>query len=157
MFWITWFDWHRSLIENKNVNLIHSIRSARPLWSLDQKNESYGLWYGGQVQGIFLGEKHLGCYLWHGNMMGFLTVLLLRNCGRNRWVIKNDPLIPTTPSSTPLRHGLMENKEESTIRNFFSLFLIVQERYLQQILRYKRDGSSNSADDSPRLLNALSS
>ena len=97
------------------MSFVHSIRSAWPLWSLDQKNESYGLWYGGQVQGIFLGEKHLGCYLWHGNMMGFLTVLLLRNCGRNRWVIKNDPLIPTTPSSTPLRHGLMENKEERWI------------------------------------------
>jgi len=51
----------------------------------------------------------------------------------------------------------MENKEESTIRNFLSLFLIVQERYLQQILRYKRDESLNSADDCPWLLNALSS
>ena len=62
-FWITWFDWHRSIIEDKDVILVHSIRSACPLWSLDQKNESYGLWDSGHCRGIFFGEKHLGCYL----------------------------------------------------------------------------------------------
>ena len=36
-------------------------------------------------------------------------------------------------------------------------FLVVQGRYLQQTYRYKRDENSNSADDSPQLLNALSS
>ena len=36
-------------------------------------------------------------------------------------------------------------------------FGVVQERYLHQIFRYKRDESSNSTNDSPQLLNALSS
>ena len=103
--------------------------------------------------------KHLGCYLWRGNMMGFLTVLLLGNCGWNRRVIKNDPLIPTTPSSTSLEtwsHGKSRRKNHKGFF-FLRLFFVAQERYLQQILRYKRDESSNSADDSPQLLNALSS
>jgi len=102
--------------------------------------------------------KHLGCYLWRGNMMGFLTVLLLGNCGWNKRGIKSDPLIPTTPSSTSLEtwsHGKSRRKHH---KGFFSLFfLVVQGRFLQQTYRYKRDENSNSADDSPRLLNALSS
>jgi len=36
-------------------------------------------------------------------------------------------------------------------------FFVVQERYRQWNFRYIRDESSNSDDDSPRLLNALSS
>jgi hypothetical protein len=39
---------------------------------------------------------------WDGNMMGFLTVPLTGNYGWNRRVIKNDLLLPTTPSSTSL-------------------------------------------------------
>ena len=97
--------------------------------------------------------KHLRCYLWRGNMMGFLTVLLLGNCGWNRRFIKNDPLIPTTPSSTPWDMVSWKIKK----KDHKGFFLVVQERYLQQTFRYKRDESSNSADVSPWLLNALSS
>ena len=101
--------------------------------------------------------KHLGCYLWRGNMMGFLTVLLLGNCSWNKWVIKNDHLIPTTPSSNPWDMVSWKIKKKHH-KGFFSLFfLVIQGRYLQQIFMYKRDKNSNSADDSPRLLNALSS
>ena len=98
--------------------------------------------------------KHLGCYLWHGNMMGFPTVLLIGNCGWNRRGIKSDPLIPTTPSSTSLEtwsHGKSRRKHHKWF------FWVVQGRYLQQTYRYKRDENSNSAVDSPQLLNALSS
>jgi hypothetical protein len=72
------------------------------------------------------------------------------------------PLLPQPPS----RHGLEENSEERTISESggrirtkcsFPKILAVQERYLQQAFRYSRGESSNSADDRPRLLNALSS
>ena len=85
--------------------------------------------------------------------MGFLMTLLLGSCGWNRRVIKNDPLIPSTPSSTPWDMVSWKIKK----KDHKGFFLVVQERYLQQILRYKRDESLNSADDCPWLLNALSS
>ena len=36
-FWITWFDWHRSVIEDINVKLFHSIRSVWPYDPLTKK------------------------------------------------------------------------------------------------------------------------
>ena len=63
-----------------------------------------------------------------------------------------EPLLPQLPSE----QGLEENYEENTRRECL-FFLVVQERYRQWNFRYIRDESSNSDDDSPRLLNALSS
>ena len=92
-FWITWFDWHRPIIEDNNVSLVHSIRSAWPLWSLDQKNESYGLWNSGHCRGIFLGEKHLECYLDTGMWWDLFVVFFVvqeRNRRQNFRYIRDE-------------------------------------------------------------------
>jgi hypothetical protein len=90
-----------ALIDDEDMSLLHLIWSAWPLWSLDQKDEPDGLWYGGQCRGIFLGVYGTPRMLpWHGNKMGFLIVPLRGNYGWNRRVIKNDPFLSTTPSPT---------------------------------------------------------
>jgi hypothetical protein len=59
-------------------------------------------------------------------------------------------------------YSLVKNTSDVTLTQeqdgIIYLFLFVdQERYRQQNFRYIRDDSSNFDDDSPRLLNALSS
>ena len=140
------------------MSLFHSIQLAWPLWSLDREKMSpmgYDMVVVVKAYSLVKAPRMLPR---HGNMMRFLIVLLPRNCGWNRWVINNDPSIPTTPSSSSLEtwsHGKSRRKHHKGF--FLRLFFVAQERYLQQILRYKRDESLNSADDSPQLLNALSS
>jgi len=89
--WRTWNFHHRWDLFNDEIQnvmrenvmdacistsgLFHSIWSAWPLWSLDQKYESYGLWYGGQCRGIFLGENTSDVILTREHDCAFLRCL----------------------------------------------------------------------------------
>ena len=53
------FDWHRSVLEDLNVNLFHSIRLVCPYDPLTKKMSPTDIQHGSQCRGIFLGENTL--------------------------------------------------------------------------------------------------
>jgi hypothetical protein len=60
-------------INDEDMSLLHSIRSAWPLWSLDQKDEPDGYDTVVNVEAYTLVyTEHLGCYLDKGTRWAFL-------------------------------------------------------------------------------------